>query len=204
MRLIVAITGATGTALGVRLLQRLREIGSIETHLILSRWSRPTLELETPYSVAQVCELADVTYGPADQAAPISSGSFRTDGMVVIPCSMKTLAAIRIGYGNDLITRAADVVIKERRRLVLVTRETPLSAIHLENMLELARLGVTIMPPTPAYYTRPRDIDDVVDTFVGRVLDQFGLDLPDVPRWDGLPAKSPLSSGTSILNGTGE
>lgn len=195
MRLIVAITGASGTALGVRLLQRLREFGSVETHLVLSRWSRPTLELETPYSGVQVRELADVTYGPADQAAPISSGSFRTDGMVVIPCSMKTLAAIRTGYADDLITRAADVVIKERRRLVLVTRETPLSPIHLENMLELARIGVTIMPPTPAYYARPRDIDDVVDNFVGRVLDQFGLESADVPRWVGLPTESPLSPG---------
>lgn len=170
-------------------------MGSVETHLIMSRWSRPTLELETPYSVADVRDLADFSYGPGDQAAPISSGSYRTDGMVVIPCSMKTLAGIRIGYADDLITRAADVVIKERRRLVLVTRETPLSAIHLENMLELARLGVTIMPPTPAYYTRPLDIDDVVDNFVGRVLDQFGLECAEIDRWAGLPTRSPLSSG---------
>ncbi|WP_269859410.1 UbiX family flavin prenyltransferase [Streptomyces sp. RPT161] len=156
MRLIVDLTGTTSTALGVRLLQRLREIGSIETHLILSRWPRATLEPEIPYSVGQVRELADVTYGPAGQAAPILSGSFLADGMIVIPCSNETLAAIRIGYASDLVTRAADVVIKERRRLVLVTRETPLSAIHLENMLELARLWVTTMPPTSAYYARLR------------------------------------------------
>ncbi|MDF3293863.1 UbiX family flavin prenyltransferase [Streptomyces silvisoli] len=203
MRLIVAITGTTGTALGVRLLQRLREIGSIETHLILSRWPRATLEPEIPYSVGQVRELADVTYGPADQAAPILSGilsgSFLADGMIVIPCSNEALAVVRAGYASDLVTRATDVVIKERRRLVLVTRETPLSAIHLENTLELARLWVTTMPPTPAHYTRPQDIDDVVDNFVGRVLDQFGPEVgPDsaeVPRWAGLPTKSPLSPG---------
>ncbi|WP_305783693.1 UbiX family flavin prenyltransferase [Symbioplanes lichenis] len=199
MRLIVAMTGATGAALGVRLLQRLREIGTVETHLVLSRWSRPTLELETPYTVAEVRALADVSYGPGDQAAAISSGSFRTAGMVVIPCSMKTLAAIRAGYAEDLVTRAADVVIKERRRLVLVTRETPLSPIHLENMLGLARIGVTIMPPVPAYYARPHDLDDVADNFAGRVLDQFGLDSGGVHRWGGLPV-SP--SGEDLLKGT--
>lgn len=209
MRLIVAITGATGAALGVRLLQRLRAVGSVETHLVLSRWSRPTIELETPFTVAQVRDLADVSYGSADQAAAISSGSFRAAGMVVIPCTMKTLAAIRAGYADDLVTRAADVVIKERRRLVLVTRETPLSPIHLENMLELARIGITIMPPMPAYYARPHDLDDVADNFVGRVLDQFGLETDVVHRWGGLhvsPSGIPVHKLTDegFLKGTGE
>lgn len=187
MRLVLAMTGATGAVLGVRLLERLRAMGGVEVHLVLSRWSKPTLELETAYSQADVRRLADFSYGPGDQAAAISSGSFRTDGMAIVPCSMKTLAAIRTGYSSDLIARAADVVIKERRRLVLVTRETPLSAIHLENMLELARLGVTIMPPMPSFYTRPHSLDDLIDNMVGRILDQFGLDSGTVQRWAGLP-----------------
>lgn len=188
MRLVVAMTGASGAVLGVRLLERLRQIGGVETHLILSRWSKPTLELETSYSQADVRRLADFSYGPGDQSAAISSGSFRTDGMVIVPCSMKTLAAIRVGYSSDLIVRAADVAIKEGHRLVLVVRETPLSAIHLENMLGLARLGVTIMPPNPAFYAQPRSLDELIENFVGRILDQFGISSDTVHRWSGLPS----------------
>ena len=133
MRLIVGITGATGAPFGVRLLELLRDLPEVETHLVMSRWARTTIELETPYTVREVAKLADVVHGSGDQAASISSGSFRTDGMIIAPCSMKTLAGIRTGYADGLVGRAADVVLKERRKLVLVPRETPLSEIHLEN-----------------------------------------------------------------------
>ena len=142
MRLIVGMTGATGAPLGVSLLQALREMPEVETHLVLSKWAKTTIELETPYSVRDVSALADYCHNPADQAATISSGSFRTDGMIIIPCSMKTLAGIRAGYAEGLVGRAADVVLKEGRKLVLVPREMPLSTIHLENMLALSRMGV--------------------------------------------------------------
>jgi flavin prenyltransferase len=202
MRLVVGITGATGAALGIRLLQALRSLHA-ETHLVLSQWARATIEMETGYSVREVHALADHVYGAKDQAAAISSGSFRTDGMVVVPCSMKTLAGIRAGYGEGLITRAADVTIKERRPLVLVPRETPLSAIHLENMLELARIGVSVVPPMPAFYQRPASVEDIVDHIVARVLDQFGLDLPGVSRWPEprCQATSPARQGDDAAEG---
>lgn len=184
MRLIIGMTGATGAILGIRLLQELRS-QPVETHLVMSRWARATIELETDWSAREVAKLADVVHGSDDQAAAISSGSFRTDGMVITPCSAKTLAAIRAGYGSDLIARAADVVLKEQRRLVLVARETPLSSIHLENMLYLSRMGVTILPPMPAFYNRPASVDDVVDHIVARVMDQFGLDSEHAVRWQG-------------------
>jgi len=186
MRLIIGMTGATGAPLGVRLLEALREQDGVETHLVLSRWARATIELETPYTVREVAELADVSYGPGDQAAPISSGSFRTDGMIVVPCSMKTLAGIRTGYAEGLVARAADVVLKERRKLVLVPRETPLSEIHLENMLALARMGAVMLPPMPAFYNHPAGLEDVVDHVVARILDQFDLPAPRARRWTGL------------------
>src|SRR6187549_3649253 len=183
MRLIIGITGATGTIYGVRLLERLRESG-VETHLVISRWGARTLLHETPYSREQVEALATVNYAPADMGAAISSGSFRTDGMVIAPCSAKTLAAVAHGFGENLVHRAADVVLKERRRLVLVVREAPLSDIHLENMLKLSRMGAVMLPPVPAFYTNPVTIDDVVDQTVARVLDQFGIETT-APRWDG-------------------
>ena len=185
MRLIVAMTGATGAPLGVRLLEMLRDIAEVETHLIVSRWARATIELETSRSAEQVADLADVVYSPSDQAAPISSGSYITDGMIIVPCSMKTLAGIRIGYADDLVGRAADVCLKERRKIVLVPRETPLNSVHLENMLELSRMGVVIFPPTPAWYNEPQTLDDAIDHLVGRMLDQFGLRSPMLQRWKG-------------------
>ena len=184
MKIIVGMTGATGSIYGVRLLERLREAG-VETHLVLSRWGLRTLLHETPYTRAQVEALATVTYSPGDMGAAISSGSFRTDGMIVAPCSAKTLAAIAHGYGDNLIHRAADVVLKERRRLVLAIREAPLSEIHLENMLKLSRMGAVMLPPLPAFYNHPRTIDDLVDHSVSRMLDQFGLDVSGVERWAG-------------------
>ncbi|MGW4586733.1 non-oxidative hydroxyarylic acid decarboxylases subunit B [Amycolatopsis thermoflava] len=186
MRLIVGMTGATGAPFGVRLLEALRDLPEVETHLVLSRWARTTIELETPYTAREVGKLADVVHGAGDQAAPISSGSFRTDGMVVVPCSMKTVAAIRAGYADGLVGRAADVVLKERRKLVLVPRETPLSEIHLENLLALARMGVRVVPPMPAFYNHPDSVDDIVDHVVARVLDQFDLPAPRARRWSGL------------------
>jgi len=184
MRIIVAITGATGAIYGVRALERLRE-ARVETHLVISRWGGRTLLHETPYSREHVEALADVSYAPADMGAAISSGSFRTDGMIVAPCSAKTLAAIAHGFGENLIHRAADVILKERRRLVLVVRETPLSDIHLENMLKLSRMGAVMLPPMPAFYHHPRTVDDVVDHTVARMLDQFGIEMRGAPRWTG-------------------
>ncbi|EGT0667378.1 UbiX family flavin prenyltransferase [Citrobacter werkmanii] len=186
MRLIVGMTGATGAPLGVSLLQALREMSEVETHLVLSKWAKTTIELETPYSVRDVSALADYCHNPADQAATISSGSFRTDGMIIIPCSMKTLAGIRAGYAEGLVGRAADVVLKEGRKLVLVPREMPLSTIHLENMLVLSRMGVTMVPPMPAFYNHPQTVDDITQHIVARVLDQFGLEHPNARRWQGL------------------
>ena len=183
-RLIVAITGATGAIYGVRVLQRLREAG-IETHLVISRWGARTLLHETSWSREQVDALASEVYAPGDMGAAISSGSFRTDGMIIAPCSAKSLAAIAHGYGDNLVHRAADVVLKERRRLVLAVREAPLSEIHLESMLKLARMGAVILPPMPAFYNHPQTIDDVVEHTVARMLDQFGVDLPEASRWSG-------------------
>lgn len=184
MRIIVGITGASGSILGIRLLQALHAL-QVETHLVLSRWARATLLHETSFSVSDVEKLADVVHPIDNQAASLSSGSFKTDGMIIAPCSMKTLAAIRTGYSENLLCRAADVSLKERRKLVLVARESPLSEIHLENMLTLTRMGAVIFPPVPAFYSLPKDMGDVVDQIVGRVLDQFGLEMPGLKRWVG-------------------
>jgi len=184
--IVVAITGASGPIYGIRLLERLREL-SVETHLVATRWGRVTIEHETDYTWSQVKALADVTYSEGDQSAPISSGSFLTGGMVIAPCSVKTLSAIATGFAHNLVCRAADVTIKEKRPLVLVVRETPLHAIHLRNMLTLAEMGVTIAPPAPAFYTRPGHVDDIVDHTVLRILDQFGFGIDAETRWQGLP-----------------
>ncbi|HVR71828.1 MAG TPA: UbiX family flavin prenyltransferase [Vicinamibacteria bacterium] len=187
-RLVVGITGATGTILGVRLLQALRRT-DVETHLVVSRWGARTLLHETPHSLDEVRRLATRSYPENDQGAAVSSGSFLTLGMVVVPCSVRTLAAVAHGHCENLVQRAADVVLKERRRLVLAVRETPLSDIHLENMLKLSRMGAVIAPPLPAFYTRPKTLDDVVDHTVARLLDLFGIHL-DGARWSGEMASS--------------
>ncbi len=194
-RLIVAITGATGVMYGVRLLEMLRET-SVESHLIISPWGRRTLLHETNYTVDQVQRLAAVTYLPNDQGAAISSGSFLTMGMAVVPCSMRTLAAIAHGLGDNLVHRAADVVLKERRKLLLAPREAPLNDIHLENMLKLSRMGTIICPPMPGFYQRPETLDDIVNQTVVRILDQFGIHLDAPGRWGeayalGLAGKLP-------------
>ncbi len=188
-RLIVGISGATGTIYGVRLLQLLQGSG-VETHLVLSKWGARTLIHETPYTEDEIEAMATHFYAPQDMGAVISSGSFLTRGMVVCPCSVRSLAAIAHGHGDTLIHRAADVVIKERRKLVLVVREAPLSDIHLENMLKLSRMGVVILPPVPAFYNHPKSIDDLISQTAMRVLDQFGIHLDAANRWDGTMSNS--------------
>ncbi|MEV6025569.1 non-oxidative hydroxyarylic acid decarboxylases subunit B [Streptomyces sp. NPDC052036] len=189
-RVILGMTGATGAVFGVELLRRLQNRPDLETHLVLSPWAKATIHLETGLAAREVTDLADVTYSWNDQGAAISSGSFPVDGMIVAPCSMKTLAGIRTGYADGLIARAADVTLKERRPLVLVPRETPLSEIHLENMLALSRMGANIVPPMPAFYNRPETLDDLVDHIVVRVLDQLDIRMPSTQRWNGMPHPS--------------
>jgi 4-hydroxy-3-polyprenylbenzoate decarboxylase len=184
-RLIVGITGATGTIFGVRLLQMLHGSG-VETHLVMSKWATRTLIHETSYSVKDVEQFATDNYAINDQGAAISSGSFVTLGMVIAPCSMRTLAAIAHGLGDNLIHRAADVVLKEKRKLVLVVRESPFNEIHLENMLKLARMGVVILPPVPAFYNNPQSLDDMINHITMRVIDQFDVHLDVMNRWDGI------------------
>ena len=181
-RLVVGITGATGSILGIRLLEALRAL-NVETHLVLSDWAQRTLRIETDYSVAEVRGLADTHYINDNQAAPVSSGSFPVDGMVIMPCSMNTLAALAHGLADNLIVRAADVMLKEQRKLVLVPRETPLNTIHLRNMLTLSKMGVSIVPPMPAFYNHPETLDDFIRHIVARVLDQFGIDNDLTVRW---------------------
>lgn len=182
MKIVVAITGASGIIYAIRLLELLKDL-SIETHLVMSKWAIANLQTETNYSIGDVQSLATEVYDNSNLAAAISSGSFKVDGMVIVPCSMKTLAAISHGFSDNLIQRAADVTIKERRRLILVPRETPLSPIHLENMLKLSRLGVTIMPPTPGLYNRPQSLDDIIYYHAGRILDQLGIEHSLIKRW---------------------
>jgi len=185
-RLIVAITGASGAIYGVRLLQLLRAVAEVETHLVLSQAGGLTAAQELDMTRGDLEALADVVHNPRDIGASVASGSFVTDGMVVAPCSMKTLASIALGLADNLVSRAADVVLKERRRLVLLARETPLNQAHLRNMLAVTEMGGVICPPVPAFYQRPRSLDDVVDHTCVRVLDLFGLA-------DSAAAASPLT-----------
>jgi flavin prenyltransferase len=185
VKIIVGITGATGAILGIRILQLLRNT-EVETHLVMSSWARATIQHETSYSARDVEELADYSYSYNDQAARISSGSFRVDGMIVAPCSMKTLATIRMGIADNLITRSADVMLKERKKLLLMTRETPLNTIHLENMTALSKMGTIIFPPMPAFYNHPQTIDDIIDHLAYRALDQFEIAFEEAKRWDGM------------------
>jgi 4-hydroxy-3-polyprenylbenzoate decarboxylase len=183
MRIILGITGASGVIYGIRLLEELAMI-DVETHVVVSPWGQKTIAIETDEDYDHLRGLANHCYDYQDMNAPIASGSFKTDGMVVVPCSMKTLASIRIGLADNLITRAADVTLKERRRLLLVARETPFSGIHLENMLALSHEGALIMPPIPSFYSKPGTINDMVDQFIGRILDQFGIENRLVRRWN--------------------
>jgi 4-hydroxy-3-polyprenylbenzoate decarboxylase len=188
-KLIVGMSGASGVIYGIRMLEVLRRIDDVETHVVMTRYARANIEIETEHSLRYVEDLADVLHRDANQAAPISSGSFRTDGMVVAPCSMKTLSAIVHSHADTLLVRAADVILKERRPLVLMPRETPLHVGHCKLLYEAARMGIVIAPPAPAFYGRPQTVDDIVNHSVGRVLDLFGLDAGIVTRWTG-PGRS--------------
>ncbi len=183
-RLVIGMTGSTGAIFGVRLLETLAD-SDVETHLVVSKWAQQTIEHETATTMDGLRGLATEIYGAGDMGAKVSSGSFRTDGMIVVPCSMRSAAAIAHGNGDHLVHRAADVILKEHRKLVLVARETPLNDIHLENLLKLSRMGVTILPPMPAFYNSPESLDDMVNHIVMRILDQFGITKDLVKRWDG-------------------
>lgn len=185
-KLIVAVCGSSAPQLAVTFLEAIRDIGSIEVHLVVSKGAALSLKAEIGMTVKDLESLATVAYDSGDLAAAISSGSFRTSGMVVIPCSMKTLSAIANGYTSDLISRAADVCLKERRRLVLVTRETPLNLIHIRNMETVTLAGGVILPPVPAFYHRPKSIDDLLKQTAGKVLDQFGIEHKLFDRWSGM------------------
>ena len=186
MRIVVGISGSTGVVYGVRLLEALR-VCEVETHLVFSDSAKRNLELETDYSVEYVESLATQLHDFHDQAAAISSGSFRTDGMIIAPCSIKTLSAVAHSYNDSLLVRAADVTLKERRKLVLVVRETPLHVGHLRLMLSLAEMGAVILPPMPAFYHFPKTIEDIISQTVGKALDQFGIDAKLFRRWEGAP-----------------
>lgn len=182
-RLIVGISGATGAIYGVRMLEVLSRVKDIETHLVMSRAAKMTIQVETPYSVRDVEALANTVHDINNVGASISSGSFRTAGMVIAPCSMKSMGGIAHSIGGDLLVRAADVILKERKKLVLVARETPLHLGHLESMVALTRMGAVIFPPVPAFYHRPKTLDDVINQTVTRILDQFDIDVTLFERW---------------------
>ena len=188
--LVVGITGATGVVYGVRILERLREKKDWETHAVVSEAGALTAFHELNMKRRDIEKLATVAYQPRDIGAAIASGSFVTHGMVIAPCSMKTLSAVANAYGEDLVTRAADVTLKERRRLVIVPRETPLNLAHLRNMIAVTEMGGIVLPPLPAFYPRPETIDDLVDHTVARVLDLFGIEISQPARWQGFKAAS--------------
>jgi 4-hydroxy-3-polyprenylbenzoate decarboxylase len=187
-RIVVAISGASGAVYGVRLLEALRRMDSVRTHLAVSAAGWLNLQQELDMTLNHLEDLADVVHPIHEVGASIASGSFQCDGMVIAPCSMRTLAAVAHGLSDNLITRAADVMLKERRKLILMVRETPLNLAHLRNMTSVTEMGGVIFPPVPAFYHRPQSVDDIVNHTVGRVLDMLGLPQADAPRWTGLPA----------------
>ena len=185
MRLIVGICGASGVIYGVRLLEVLSKTEGVETHLIITEAAEKIIEMEVKKPLSEVKKLATYCYQPQDIGAPIASGTFKTDGMVIIPCSMKTLSGLACAFSDNLLLRAADVTLKERRPLAIVPRETPLHAIHLEHMLTLSKLGVTIVVPAPAFYYKPKTIDEIVDFIVDRTLSVFGINCQLFKPWSG-------------------
>ncbi|PSK97836.1 2,5-furandicarboxylate decarboxylase 2 [Murinocardiopsis flavida] len=188
-RLVVGISGASAPHLAIHLLSAIRKLGSVDTHLVISRAAKRTIEIESGRRAREIAALATEYHRSDDIAAAIASGSFQTMGMVVVPCSMKTLAGIAHGFSDTLLTRAADVCLKERRRLVLVARETPLSLVHLRNMVAVTEAGATVLPPMPAFYHTPDTIEDLLDHWSGKVLDQFGIDHDLYRRWAGVPVQ---------------
>ncbi len=187
-RIVVAMTGATGAIYGVRLLEELRSIGGFETHVVISKAGLLSAAAELDRGRRELESLGDVVHAERDVGASIASGSFKTDGMIIAPCSMRTLAAIATGVTDNLIARAADVSLKERRRLVLIARETPLTLVHLRNMVTVTEMGAVVFPPVPAFYAKLDSLDAMIDQTVGRVLDLFGIDSPLVRRWSGIRA----------------
>jgi 4-hydroxy-3-polyprenylbenzoate decarboxylase len=185
LRIIIGINGATGVVYGIRLLQVLSTLNDIETHLVISAAGEQTIELETEFKASEVKRLANHSYAIDDIGAPLASGSFRHDGMIVAPCSIKTLSALAHSYADNLLTRAADVTLKERRRLLLLVRETPLHLGHLRNMVSITEMGAIVMPPVPAFYHGPRTIQDLIDHTVGKALDLFGIEHKLFRRWPG-------------------
>jgi 4-hydroxy-3-polyprenylbenzoate decarboxylase len=183
LKIVVGITGSSGVIYGIKLLYFLNKF-EIETHIVLSKWAEKNIEIETDENIAKIKKMAAFEYDENNMAASISSGSFKTDGMIIIPCSMKTLASIANGYDDNLISRAASVTIKENRKLVIVPRETPLSQIHLSNMLKLAKIGVIILPAMPGFYHKPKTVNDLVLHIVGKTLDQFGISNEVFKRWE--------------------
>ena len=186
MKLIIAITGASGAIFGIRLLEILQQMDNIETHLVISKAANITIKTETNYQLADIKKMADTYYNAEDISASIASGSFKTDGMIVAPCSIKTMSAIANSYGDNLISRAADVILKEKRKLVLLLRETPFHLIHLRNMAAVVENGGIIYPPVPAFYNNPKTIDDIINHTIYRVLDLFDIDNDKLKRWNGL------------------
>lgn len=184
-KVIIAITGASGSVYGIDILKKLSNLPEIETHLVLSDWAKENIKLETNYTLKQVLEMADRVYDNQNLGASIASSSFKVDGMVIAPASMKTVAGITMGFDGDLIIRAASVMLKEQRKLILVPRETPLSAIHLENLTKLAKLGVHIIPPIPSFYNHPQTIQDLIDHESMKVIDSLGIDNNFGRRWTG-------------------
>lgn len=189
MRVVVGVSGASGVIYGIRLLEFLRQQAGVETHLILSSYGRLNITVETDYSVQAVENLADTVHSDKNLAAVVASGSFKTDAMVIAPCSMKTLSGIVNSYADNLIARAADVALKDRRRLILIPRETPLHLGHARLMVAAAEMGATLVPPMPAFYNRPQSVDDIVNHTVGRVLDLLGFDAEFLKRWAGIGAE---------------
>jgi polyprenyl P-hydroxybenzoate/phenylacrylic acid decarboxylase-like protein len=199
VRLVIGISGASGVIYGIRLLQVLRDL-NVETHLIMTNAAKETIRLETDYQISEVESLATKSYNINDIAAPMSSGSFKFDGMIIVPCSMKTLAGIATGYTSNLLLRAADVTLKERRPLILVLRETPLTVIHIRNMLTVAKAGGIILPAMPGFYHNPKTLQDMIDFIVGKILDQLKLEHNLYERWQGPQYKIKTSKTTSTTH----
>lgn len=182
LKIVVGVSGSSGVIYGIRFLQALSKL-NIETHLVLSKWAKKNIEIETDENIEEILRAASYSYDETNMAAAISSGSFKTNGMAIIPCSMKTMSSIANGYDDNLISRAASVTIKENRRLVIVPRETPLSKIHISNMLKLSEIGVIILPAMPGFYHKPKTIDDLISHIIGKTLDQFEINNNSFARW---------------------
>lgn len=186
MKIVICITGATGSIYGIRLLETLNEYQDITTHLIISDVGKQNIEIETKYSLEYVYSLADYVHENSNMASNVSSGSFKYDAVVILPCSMKTLSSIANGYCENLISRVADVALKEGRKLIISPRESPLNSIHLENMLKLSKMGAAIIPPMPAFYNNPQKIDDIINHHIMKVLDRLGIENSKSKRWEGI------------------